>query len=143
MEGYLNEGRPFQEWMGIRAYEPERQENGEIHWHLRRNPSDKLKNIMTIGIHEGHAFLIKDIAKLAKIYVCNDCRDHFTKACNLQRHTKTCIQGETKIKYPEQKIKKPLTKYEEAFNSFTKTSPQCHEWLFLPRVSALCKNKTQ
>ena len=84
---------------------------------------------MTIGIYETHAFLIKDIAKLAKFYVCNDCQNRFTKACNLQRHAKTCNQGETEIKCPEEKIKKPLTKYEEAFNSFIKTSPQCHEWL--------------
>ena len=129
MEQYLNKEKQLQEWMGIRVYEPERQENGEIYWHLTRNPSDKLKNIMTIGIHEDHAFLIKDIAKLAKIYVCNDFRGRFTQATPLQRHAKTCNQGETEIKCPEQKVKKPLTKYEEAFNSFTKTSPQCHEWL--------------
>ena len=129
VEQYLNKEKQLREWMGIRVYEPERQENGEIHWHLRRNPSDKLKKIMTIGIHEGHAFLIKDIAKLAKIYVCNDCQSRFTKVSHLQRHAKTCNQGETEIKCPEQKVKKPLTKYEEAFNSFTKTSPQCHEWL--------------
>ena len=129
VEQYLNKEKQLREWMGIRVYEPERQENGEIHWRLRRNPSDKLKNVMTIGIHEDHAFLIKDIAKLAKIYISNDCQNRFTKACNLQRHAKTCSQGETEIKCPEQKVKKPLTKYEEAFNSFTKTSPQCHEWL--------------
>ena len=45
---------------------------------------------MTIGIYEGHAFLIRDIAKLAKIYVCNDCQGHFTKANHLQRHANTC-----------------------------------------------------
>ena len=129
VEQYLNKEKQLREWMGIRVYEPERQENGEIYWRLMRNPSDKLKNVMTIGIHEDHEFLIKDIAKLAKIYVCNDCQNRFTKACNLQRHAKTCSQGETEIKCPEQKVKKPLTKYEEAFNSFTKTSPQCHEWL--------------
>ena len=129
VEQYLNKEKQLQEWIGIRVYEPEQQENGEIHWHLRRNPSYKLKNIMTIGIYEGHAFLIRDIAKLAKIYVCNDCSDRFTKACNLQRHAKTCNQGETEIKCPEEKIKKPLMKYEEAFNSFIKTSPQCHKWL--------------
>ena len=129
VEQYLNKEKQLQEWIGIRVYEPERQENGEIRWHLSRNPSDKLKNIMTIGIHEGHAFLIKDITKLAKFYVCNDCQGRFTQACHLQRHTKTCNQGETEIKCPEEKIKKPLTKYEEAFNSFIKTSPQCHEWL--------------
>ena len=129
MEQYLNKEKQLREWLRIRVYEPERQENGEIHWHLRRNPSDKVKNIMTIGIYEGHAFLIRDIAKLAKIYVCNDCQGHFTKASHLQRHANTCNQGETEIKCPEEKIKKPLTKYEEAFNSFIKTSPQCHEWL--------------
>ena len=126
VEQYLNKEKQLREWMGIRVYEPERQDNREIHWHLRRNPSEKLKNIMTIGIYEGHAFLIKDIAKLAKIYVCNDCRGRFTQATPLQRHAKTCNQGETEIKCPEQKVKKPLTKYGEAFNSFTKTSPQCH-----------------
>lgn len=73
--------------------------------------------------------MIKDITKLARTYVCNDCRGTFSKACNLQRHTKTCSNGETKIKCPEQKVKKPTTKYEEAFNSLTKTSPQCNEWL--------------
>ena len=64
VEQYLNKGKRLREWLGIRAYEPERQQNGEIYWHLRKNPSDKLKNIMTIGIHECHAFLIKDITKL-------------------------------------------------------------------------------
>ena len=48
VEGYLNKGKQLREWIGIRVYEPERQENGEIYWHLRKNPSDKLKNIMTI-----------------------------------------------------------------------------------------------
>ena len=129
VEQYLNKEKQLREWMGIRVYEPERQENGEIYWRLIRNPSDKLKNIMTIGIHEDHAFLIKDIAKLAKIYVCNDCQNRFTKACNLQRHAETCSQGETEIKCPEQKVKKPLTKYEEAFSNNGKTSPQCLEWL--------------
>jgi len=74
VEGYLNKGKQLSEWLGIRVYEPEHQQNGEIAWHPRNNPSDKLKNIMTIGIHEGHAFLIKDIEKLAKMYVCGNCR---------------------------------------------------------------------
>ena len=42
VEQYLNKGK-HQEWIGIRVYEPERQENGEIYWHLRKNPSDRLK----------------------------------------------------------------------------------------------------
>ena len=43
VEQYLNKEKQLREWIGIMVYEPERQENGEIHWHLRRNPSDKLK----------------------------------------------------------------------------------------------------
>ena len=97
MEQYLNKEKQLREWIGIRAYVPVRQENGEIYWHLRKNTSDKLKNILTIGIYEGHAFLIKDIVKLAKTYVCNDCGGHFTQAGNLQRHNKTCRKGETDI----------------------------------------------
>ena len=69
VEGYLNKGKQLWEWIGIRVHEPERQENGEIYWYLRKNSSDKLKNIMTIGIYEDHAFLIKDITKLSKTYV--------------------------------------------------------------------------
>ena len=129
VEQYLNKEKQLREWIGIRVSDPERQENGEIHWRLRRSPFDKLKNIMTIGIYEDHAFLIKDIAKLAKIYVCNDCQGRFTQATHLQRHAKKCNQGETEIKCPEQKVKKPMTKYEEAFSNNAQTSPHCHEWL--------------
>jgi len=82
--------------LGIRVYEPERVE-GEVLWHLRRNPPAKLTNILTIGIYEGHAFFIKDISKLAKTYSCVYCRARFTQACHLQRHTQTCAQGKTKI----------------------------------------------
>ena len=46
VEGYLNKGKQLREWIGIRVYEPEQPENGEIYWHLRKNPSDKLKNII-------------------------------------------------------------------------------------------------
>ena len=46
--------------------EPECQANSEILWHLRKNPSDKLKNIMTIGIYDEHPFFIKDIEKLVR-----------------------------------------------------------------------------
>ena len=59
VEQYLNRGKDFLVWVGIRAYAPVRQENGDINWHLLRNPCDKLKNIITIGIYEGHAFLIR------------------------------------------------------------------------------------
>ena len=129
VEGYLNKGKQLREWLGIRVYEPQRQENGEIYWHLRKNPSDKLKNIMTIGIHQGHAFLIKDITKLAKTYVCNDCRGRFTQATHLQRHTKTCSQGRTTIDCPNEKVKAPLTVYERTFYGKGQVSQPAISWL--------------
>ena len=129
VEQYLNKGKQLCEWIGIRVYEPQRQENGEIYWHLIRNTSDKLKNKITIGIYEGHAFLIKDITKLAKTYVCNDCGSNFTKACNLQRHIKTCGKGETEIICPEEKLAAPLSKYEVAFYDKGEISRPAIEWL--------------
>jgi len=66
VEKHLNQGVVFSEWLGIRVYEPERGEVGEIVWRLIRSPPAKLTNILTIGIYKGHAFVIKDIKKLAK-----------------------------------------------------------------------------
>jgi len=83
VEKHLNKKQIFKDWLGIRVYEPERMEDAEVVWHLRRKPPAKLRNILTIGIYEGHAFFIKDISKLAKIYACVHCRSRFTQACNL------------------------------------------------------------
>jgi len=80
VEAHLNEGSSVSSWLGIRVYEPERLENGEVVWHLRINPNPKLKKILTIGVYEGHAFLIKDIAKLVKTYACTHCGQRFTQA---------------------------------------------------------------
>jgi len=38
VENHLNRRQNFADWLGIRVYEPERPENGEILWHLRKNP---------------------------------------------------------------------------------------------------------
>ena len=70
VEAHLNQATAVSSWFGIRVYEPERLEDSEVVWHLRINANPKLKNILTIGIYEGHAFLIKDITKLAKTYEC-------------------------------------------------------------------------
>ena len=129
MEQYLNRGKQLKYWIGIRAYEPVRQENGDINWYLSRNCSDKLKDIITIGIYEGHAFLIKDIKKLAKTYVCNDCGGQFTQAFNLQRHEKTCRKGETEIICQEEKLSPPLSKYEMTFYDKGYSSKPAIEWL--------------
>ena len=65
VEMHLNKGTAFSGWLGIRVYTPERTET-EVVWHLTRNPAPQFKNVMTIGIFGKHAFLIKDIKKLAK-----------------------------------------------------------------------------
>lgn len=93
VERHLNQGAAFSDWLRIRVYEPEREEDGEVGWHLRRNPSDK--NILTIGAFDGHAFVIKDIARLAKTYVCVHCRARF----------KRCAQGEMVIDCSAERVK--------------------------------------
>ena len=50
IEKHLNQGTAFSDWLGIRVYEPEKVEDAEVVWHLRRNPPAQLKNIITIGI---------------------------------------------------------------------------------------------
>ena len=69
VERHLNQGAAFSDWLGMLVFEPVRVE-GEVVCHLRRNPPAKLTNILTIGIYDGHAFVIKDISKLARTYVC-------------------------------------------------------------------------
>jgi len=73
VERHLNQGAAFPDWLGIRVFESEREEDGEVVWHLRRNPPPKLTNILAIGIYEVHA-VIKDIEKLAKTYACVHCQ---------------------------------------------------------------------
>ena len=80
VEKHLNKKQVFTNWLGIRVYKPERMEDGEVVWYLRRKPPAKLTNILTIGIYEGHAFIIKDISKLAKTYAYVHCRSRFTRA---------------------------------------------------------------
>ena len=72
VERHLNREKHVTDWLGIRFFEPER-EVEEVIWHLRRNTSDVVKDLLTIGIHEGHAFLIKDINRVARTYVCVHC----------------------------------------------------------------------
>ena len=104
VERHLNQVKQVLDWLGIRVYEPGRQENDEIQWHLRKNPFDKLEDKMMIGIYEGHAFPIRDINKLAKLYSCVNCRERFTKTCNLQLLAKTCSQGKTIIDCPNKRV---------------------------------------
>ena len=129
VERHLNQKLDFSDWLGIRVYEPEHEIDGGVVWHLRRNPPAKLTNILTIGIYEGHAFVIKDISKLAKSYACVHCRARFTQACNLQRHTQTCAQGKTVIECPAERVEAPQTAFEKAFYPKHTASPESFRWL--------------
>ena len=137
VEKHLNKKQIFKDWLGIRVYEPERMEDGEVVWHLRRKPPANLTNILIIGIYEEHAFYIKDISKLAKIYACVHCRSRFTQACHLQRHTQTCSQGKTVIECPAEKVELPQTAFEKAFYPKQSSSPESLRWL--EKESALRK----
>ena len=128
VERHLNQGAPFSDWLGIRVYEPERME-GEVVWHLRRNPPAKLTNILTIGIYEGHAFVIKDISKLARTYTCVHCSGRFTQAFNLQRHAERCAQGKTVIDCPAERVEAPQTSFEKAIYPKHQASHESLRWL--------------
>jgi len=88
-----------------------------------------LKKIITIGIYAGHAFLIKDIQKLARLYAFGSGQARFTKACNLQRHRKTCSNRQTKIICPHKKVYLRLTDYEKSFYSKDNFSFSAISWL--------------
>ena len=84
---------------------------------------------MTIGVYGEHAFLIKDITKLAKTYECNHCHARFTQSNNLQRHAERCAQGKTVIDCPGEKVEAPQTAYEKAFYPKHKASKESIQWL--------------
>ena len=130
LKGILTRTKPFSDWFGIRVYEPKRLEEDIVVWHLIRNVSAKLiTNIMTIGIYEGHAFLIKNIARLAKTYECFHCHARFTKFKSLQRHAERCAQGETVIDCPTQKVETPHTVFEKAFYPNEHASEESLRWV--------------
>ena len=104
-------------------------QNSEVVWHLSRTPPAKLTNILTIGIYKGHAFYIKDISKIAKVYECVHCHSRSTQACNLQRHVKKCAEGKTVIECPAEKVELPQTAFEKAFYPKHSSSPESLRWL--------------
>ena len=59
---HFNQELPLSDWLGIRVYEPEHRESGEILWHLRKNPLDKMQDIVMIGYT-----CMKDIHSWSKI----------------------------------------------------------------------------
>ena len=70
---------------------------------------------MTIGLYEGHAFLITDINKVTNNYTCGEYLARFTKAVNLTRHATRCTRGRTNISCPGNRILAPESAFEKAF----------------------------
>ena len=68
---------------------------------------------MTIGIYEGHAFLILDINKVSNNFTCVECMARFTQSCHLTHHIKTCKRGRTEIKCPGNCILAPESAFEK------------------------------
>ena len=137
VEMHLNKGKAFPDWLGIRVYTPERanademglETNPTVVWHLIRNPAPQVKNVMTIGIFGEHAFLIKDITKLAKTYECNHCHARFTQSNSLQRHAERCAQGKTVMHCPGEKVEAPQSAYQKAFYPKHSASKESIQWL--------------
>ena len=70
---------------------------------------------MTIGLYEGHAFLITGIEKVTNSYSCGEWMARFTRSDNLNRHIKTCTRGRPNISCPGNRILAPESAFEKAF----------------------------
>ena len=84
---------------------------------------------MTIDIHNGHAFLMKDIKKLANQYLCGQCNARFTKASNLSRYADCCQQGQTEIVCRGEEAGAPESAFEKTFYTNGLTSFSSIQWL--------------
>ena len=84
---------------------------------------------MTIGVCNEHAFLITDIKKASKLYICGDCHQQLTKVSNLHRHKKVCSNGETRILCYNEMVKEPQTAWERAFVPRCEYSKGSIRWL--------------
>ena len=113
---------------GIAAYTV--QPNGEfLLTHLPANYDKVGRPVMTIGLYDGHAFLIRDIKQVAQNYTCGDCQARFTKSCDLVRHASRCTSGQTKINCPNKRIRAPASAYERAFYPDNRCSFIGTKWL--------------
>ena len=77
---------------------------------MDRLPLAKIENVMTIGAYDGHAFLIRDIEKIVKVYVCNNCCARFTQACSLQRHADRDRRRESIVRVKKSKPRRQLSR---------------------------------
>ena len=100
---------------GIAVYEV--QPNGAFHLtHLPANYDRVGQPVLTMGLYNGHAFLIRDIKKVTRDFTCGDCQARFTKPCDLVRHaTSHCSLGQTKTIHPNKRISASASAYENSF----------------------------
>ena len=113
---------------GIAAYTV--QPNGDfILTHLPANYDRVGRPVLTMGLYAGHAFLIQDLAQVARSYTCGGCQARFTKPDNLLRHTSRCTGGQTKVVCPNNRIQFPPSAYEKAFYPETRCSFIAIKWL--------------
>ena len=113
---------------GIAAYTVH--PNGDfVLTHLPANYDKIGRPVLTMGIYEGHAFLILDIKTVTHNYNCGDCQARFTKSCHLVRHASRCTGGQTKINCPNKRISAPASAYERAFYPDNRCSFIATKWL--------------
>ena len=113
---------------GIAAYTV--QPNGDfILTHLPANYDRVGKPVLNMGLYAGHAFLIQDLAQVARSYTCGGCQARFTRSNNLLRHTSRCTGGQTKVVCPNNRIQFPPSAYEKAFYPETRCSFIAIKWL--------------
>ena len=114
---------------GIAAYTV--QPNGDfVLTHFPANYAQVGRPVLTMGLYAGHAFLIKNLAQVARSFTCAACQARFTKSCNLMRHVKDrCSGGRTKINCPYNRIEVPSSAYEKAFYPECRCSFIATKWL--------------
>ena len=113
---------------GIAAYTV--QPNGDfILTHLPANYDRAGRPVLTIGLYDGHAFLIRDLKQVAGDFTCGDCQARFTKSNNLMRHASLCSGGQPKINCPNNRIQFPASAYERTFYPESRCSFIAIKWL--------------
>ena len=114
---------------GIAAYTV--QPNGDfLLTHLPANYDKVGRPVLTMGLYEGHAFLIRDINTVTHDYTCGACQARFTRPNTLVRHaTSRCTGGQTKINCPNKRIRPPASAYERAFYPANRCSFIATKWV--------------
>ena len=98
--------------------------------HLPANYDQVGRPVLIMSLYAGHAFLIRNLAQVARSFTCEACQVRFTKACHLMRHAKDrCSGGRTKINCPNNRIEVPASAYEKAFYPEYRCSFIATKWL--------------